>query len=100
MILVFLIILIMALIIANILIAAVKPRNAGEKGFANPTDYQIEEPEVIVEHLTGLKENHAILTGAITATNKKMDLLNERLTTLEKVVMAITQQKLSEKKSD
>jgi hypothetical protein len=100
MILVFLIILIMALIIANILIASIKPRDGAEKGFANPTDYAAEEPEVIVTHLTGLKENNALLNGAITATNRKMDLINERLTTLEKVVMTITQQKLSEKKSD
>ncbi len=100
MIFVFLVILIMALIIANILISAAKPRRGEEKGFANPTDAVYEEPEVIVEHLTGIKENHLVLKGAISATNKKIDLLNDRLTTLEKVVMTITQQKISESKTE
>jgi len=90
----------MALIIANMLIAIVKPKNSSEKGFANPTNYLAEEPEIIIEHLSGLKENTAILSGAINATNKKIELLNDRLNTIENVVMTLTQQKLSEKNEE
>ncbi|MFA5931535.1 MAG: hypothetical protein WC821_04460 [archaeon] len=101
MIIVFLVILIMALIIANILISSVKPQKQQEKGFAYPgqdSDY-IENPEVI-EKVNNLHENTALIQGSLQSTNKKMEIISERLSTLEKVVMTIVETKIGEKEKD
>ena len=91
MILVFLVILIVALIIANILISFIKPRRS-ERAFLNPTE--TEEPEVI-DKVNYLHENTTLMRGSLTATNKKLDMLNERMNSLEKVVMKIVEEKIN-----
>ncbi|MCX6803085.1 MAG: hypothetical protein NTY48_00775 [Candidatus Diapherotrites archaeon] len=95
MIIVFLVVLIMALIIANVLVSAAKPKKTGEKGFANPYYESAEIPEVI-DQIDSIHENTALIKGALAATNQKIELINSRVTTLEKVVMTITQQKILE----
>lgn len=96
MIVVFLIILIMALIIANILVSALRPKKNTEKGFVNPYSSEEYEPEV-VSKIEDLHENTALMQGSLTATNKKIELLNQRLLMLEKVVLTLTSEKLGEK---
>jgi hypothetical protein len=111
MIIVFLIILIMVLIIANILVSISrnKPNNE-EKGFAAPA-IRYEEPEVIEEteeetptitpvltqEITPAEqeENPLIIAGAVKATNKKIELLTGRVATLEKVVAHLVEKKIN-----
>ena len=97
MIIVFLIVLIMALIIANMLISVAKPNKTKEKGYANPYYEDVQIPEVI-DKIDYLHENTALIKGTLTATNQKIDLLNNRVSTLEKVVTAISAQKIKEEK--
>ncbi len=95
MIIVFLIVLIMALIIANILVSAVKPKRNYERGFANPTYEIVEEPEVI-QTIGDLKESTSLMQGSVNATARKLDIINERLNNLEKVVMELVEKKIKE----
>ena len=97
MIIVFLIVLIMALIIANMLVSIAKPRKGEEKGFANPYYESAEIPEVI-EKIDGLHENTALIKGALSATNQKLELLNQRVSTLEKVLMTLSIEKIRDEK--
>jgi len=89
MIIVFLIVLIIALIIANILISVARPKN-NEKGFAYPPEETL-EPEVVND---SYNENALMIQGAITATNKKLDLLNQRVITLETIIATLVQEKI------
>ena len=95
MIFVFLIVLIMALIIGNLLISVVRPRRKAERGFANPSTDYAEVPEVI-EHMQNLHENTALIQGSLQATNRKIDLLNNRVIALEKVVTELVQEKIED----
>jgi len=98
MIIVFLIILIMALILANILVSASRQRKTeansytAERGFANPA-LNFVEPEVIT-HVQNLNENTALMAGSIAATNKKLELLNERVSVIEKVMSQLVEKKI------
>jgi LPS O-antigen subunit length determinant protein (WzzB/FepE family) len=92
MILVFLIILIAALIIANIMVSLLEPKKS-EKAFINPLEP--EEPEVI-EQMNNLHENTALMRGSLNATNKKLDMLNERVNSLEKIVMTMVEEKITD----
>jgi|GEM_PF-1512160 len=98
MIIVFLIILIMALVIANILVSASRQRKeeeknfAAEKGFANPSFNYI-EPEVIT-HVQNLNENTALMQGSISATNKKLELLTQRVSIIEKIMTQLVEKKI------
>jgi len=98
MIIVFLIILVMTLIIANILVSISKQRReeeknfTSEKGFANPSLNYI-EPEVIT-HVQNLNENTALMQGSIAATNKKLELLNERVSIIEKIITQLVEKKI------
>ena len=103
MILVFLIILIMVLIIANMLLSISRNRPSAneEKGFTTPP-LGYEEPEVVSEEETrtqemvptSSEENPLIIAGAIKATNKKIELLTSRVGTLEKVVTHLVEKKI------
>jgi flagellar basal body-associated protein FliL len=108
MIIVFLVILIVALIIANILVSVSRQRKRHERGFAN-TDIESdsstemsysETPEVLTNPVDELKENNALLQGSLQATNKKLDLLNDRVSSMEKVLMNLVQKKLDDETSD
>jgi len=83
----------MALIIANILVSTTKPKKSQEKGFANPSPETVETPEVI-EKMQNLHENSMLVQGSIQATNKKIYLLNERVSALEKAVTSMIEKKI------
>lgn len=87
----------MALIIANMLVSIAKPMKGEEKGFANPYFDYAEVPEVI-EKIDGLHENTAMIRGALTATNQKLELLNQRVSTLEKVIMTLSVERIRNSK--
>jgi len=93
MIFVFLIILVVALILANLLITASKPKKQ-ERGFANPSSDFAEDPEVI-EKVENIHEKAVLIQGSIQATNRKIEMINDRLSTLEKVVMTVVEGKIS-----
>lgn len=98
MILIFLFVLAIALIIANILIGAAYPKKT-ERGFIEPfenEENQAVQPEVI-NNINDIKENTLIIQGSLQATNKKVEMLNERLATLEKVVITMVEKKISDK---
>lgn len=98
MIIVFLIVLIMALIIANFLVSTIRPKTSYtnyELGLSNPAYEIIEEPEVI-QTIGDLKENTSLMQGAINATARKLDMINERINNLEKVVMELVEKKIKE----
>jgi len=102
MILIFLFVLIVALIIANILVSFSMERKAksNEKGFANPPLEYVEEPEVVSASVANLQENNALLQGSLQATNKKLELLNERVANIEKIVMSMIQKRLDDETND
>ncbi len=99
MIIVFLIILVAALIIANILVSISRQRRteekilSAEKGLINPSLNYV-EPEVIT-HVQNLNENTALMQGSILATNKKLELLNERVSLIEKIVTQLVEKKIN-----
>lgn len=96
MIIIFLFVLVVALIIANMLITAAYPKKS-EKGFVEPfQDSEAIQPEVI-ENLNDIKENNMMIQGSLQATNKKVEMLNERLATLEKVVITMVEKKINDK---
>lgn len=96
MILIFLIILIITLIIANILVNAAYPKKS-ERGFVEPFENdEIIHPEVI-SNIQEIKENNMIMQGSLQATNKKVEMLNERLSTLEKVIITMVEKKVNDK---
>ena len=97
---IFLVVLIVALIIANILVSVSRNRRASERGFTNPQLGYSEEPEVVITKVDELKENNALIQGSLQATNKKLDLLNERLSMVEKIVMNMVQKKLDNETDD
>ena len=97
MILVFLVILIITLIIANILVSAAYPRKS-ERGFVEPFLNKEEtiQPEVI-DNINDIKENNMLIQGSLQTTNKKLEMLHERISSLEKVVITMVENKVSNK---
>ena len=102
MIFVFLVVLIVALIIANVLIVVLKPKKKSQKGFLNPgfeyeSQRDVEAVEVITENKPNSEETLQI-NGSIKSMNQKMGLLNTRLLNLEKAVSALVKEKIDEPK--
>lgn len=96
MIIVFMIVLAIALVLANILITAAYPKKS-ERGFVEPfSNDEVIHPEV-VDNITQIKENNMIIQGSLQATNKKVEMINERLATLEKVIITMVEKKIDEK---
>ena len=102
MIFVFLVVLIVALIMANVLIVVLKPKKNYQKGFLNPGfEYESQRDVGVVEVITDTQpksEETALMNGSIKSMNQKMVLLNTRLLNLEKAVSALVKQKLDEPK--
>jgi len=97
MIIIFLFVLAVALVIANILITTAYPKKS-EKGFVEPfSDNEVLQPE-IMNNLTEIKENNMIIQGSLQATNKKVEMINERVATLEKVIITMVEKRVEEKK--
>lgn len=96
---VFLIVLIMALIIANMLVAVAKPKRDEEKEPAG--DYfaggDAQVPEVI-EKIEDLHEHTSLIKGTLSATNQKLELLNKRVSTLENAVTFLSSEKVMDEK--
>lgn len=96
MIIVFLFVLIVTLVIANILIGAAYPKK-GEKGFVEPFENEETLHPEVVNNLNDIKENTMIIQGSLQATNKKVEMINERLATLEKVVITMVESRIENK---
>lgn len=98
MILVFLIVLIVALILANLFISIAKPKRKNERGFANPSNNTTYEPEVIQNNtesaLTAVHEKTTALDGKLASISQKINLLTERIVNLEKAIAEIVDHKI------
>jgi hypothetical protein len=99
MIFVFLIVLIVTLIMANIFISILIPKKIKQKGFINPVINQQQlqttnnHPIEIIEETTKKEENY-LINGSINALSQKMNLINTRLLTLENAVSSLAREKL------
>jgi hypothetical protein len=102
MIFVFLVVLIVALIIANVLLVVLKPKKSYQKGFLNPGfESESERNFGAVEIMTENKPNHEetiMINGSIKSMNQKMGLINTRLLNLERAVSALVKEKLDDPK--
>jgi len=98
MIIVFLIVVIVALVIANVALAIIKPKKVSQRGHINIGSDAI-EPE-IVPVLNEISEQHALVSGSVEASNKKIELINKRLNTLESVVTTMVEKKLDSPKTN
>lgn len=96
MIIIFLFVLAVALVIANILIGAAYPKK-NQKGFVEPFENEETLHPEVVNNINDIKENTMIIQGSLQATNKKVEMLNERLATLEKVVITMVENKINDK---
>jgi len=92
MIFVFLIVLIVALILANIFVAVLRPKESPQKGFVNPSVEEAEEPEVVAE--PEKTEETALANGSINSINQKLTLMNRRMLGLERTVSALAKAKV------
>ena len=98
MIFLFLIVLIMALILANVFISALVPKKRKQKGFMNPGNSnqsmaEEADAEVVSQRESRASEN-ALVPGTIISLNQKMGLLNTRLLNLEQAVSALAREKI------
>ena len=102
MLLIFLVVLIVALIIANIVVFVSKGRKTSpnERGFTNTELDYVHEPEVVTTKVNELRENNALIQGSLQATNIKLEMLNERGASVEKIVMNMIQAKLDDETED
>lgn len=95
----FLVVLIVALIIANILAALIKPKKRQQPFAYDAGSYETAEtPEVVETNelaLDAFDEKHALLSGSVTAANQKISSMAERLSTVEKAVADLIEQKLA-----
>ena len=96
MIIIFLIVLIVALILANIFIRIIrkdrKPHYLKEPVVQSASVTIV--PEVIT-HLEGIHEKNAMVEGNLSATSRKLELVNERVGNLERAVSEMAEIKLA-----
>jgi len=89
MIILYLVVFIVALILANILIAIVKPKRRRQLAFSGePQETQAIEPQIITA-LQSIDEKHSLVQGTVSAVSQKISILNERVTNLENAVTGI-----------
>ena len=94
---------IVALILANVLIIVAKPKR---KAFASSDTAEgsadegagtyVEQPEVITA-LEEMDERHSLVQGSLQATNRKIDILNGRLSEVEKAVSGMIETRVDPK---
>jgi len=96
MILIFLAVFIVALIIANVLIA-IKPKEE-TKMFQREVVKET-QPEII-KVSSHIEEKNALMQGSINATNQKLNLFNERMTNLERAVSTVAEKQLVSTESE
>ncbi len=100
MIIIFLVVLIVALILANIFVRILrkdrKPHYLKEQTAVAQNSTMVPE---IITHIETIHENHALVQGNLSATNNKLNLINERVGNLEKAVSGIVETKINYNKS-
>ena len=96
-ILIFLIVLIVALIIANIFVRILrkdrKPHYLREQA---PVSRQTEIVPEVITHIETIHEKNAMVAGNLTATSRKLELVNERVANLERAVSDIAEIKIGD----
>jgi len=96
MIIIFLIVLIVALILGNIFVRIVrkdrKPHYLKEP-IAQPTNVAV-VPEVIT-HIETIHQKNAMVEGNLSATSRKLELVNERVANLERAVSDMAEIKIN-----
>ena len=97
---IFLIVLITALVFANIFVRILrkdrKPHYLKEQ-VSVPRQIEI-VPEVIT-HIETIHEKNAMVVGNLTATNRKLELVNERVANLERAVSEMAEIKIGNDKT-
>lgn len=96
MILVYLIVFIVALIIANLLVVLARPRRRNplwKSEGAPANDSAPLEPEIITA-LSSIDEKHSMVQGSVQAINQKMNILGDRVSNLESAVTGIIESKV------
>jgi len=100
MIIIFLVVLIVALILANIFVRILrkdkKPHYLKEQNTVTVRNEII--PEVIT-HIETIHEKNALVEGNLSATNRKLGLINERVANLEKAVSEMAEIKIGDNKT-
>lgn len=101
MIITFLIVLVVALIIANLFVSIARPKRRKEKGFTNPDISKTYEPEIITEKaLTEVHEKTSLIDGKVLSLNHRLGLLNERIVNLEKAVANVAEHSINHTNSE
>jgi len=93
----YLIVFIVALIIANILVAIARPkrRSSNESDSYSEGNNSYEVQSDLVNALQSIDQKHSITQGAISATQQKLNILNDRLTSVEQAVSGIIENKMN-----
>ena len=94
---IYLIVFIVALVVANIFIAAAKPKRKSTAPMDSDLDdtggYSVQTE--IVNALESIDQKHSATQGAISATQQKLNILNDRLASVEKAVTGIIENKVN-----
>ncbi len=97
MIITFLIVLVVALVLANLFVSIARPKRRKEKGFTNIGSPETYEPEVVNENaLAEVHEKTSLIDGKVLSLNHRLGLLNERIVNLEKAVTQIAEHKIKQ----
>jgi predicted nucleic acid-binding Zn-ribbon protein len=95
MIITFLIVLVVALIIGNILVSIAMPKKRKEKGFTYMSVDQVHEPEVVQNNsLEIIHEKTSMMDSKLISINQKLALMNERIAGMEKAMTEMIDQKI------
>ena len=97
MILIFLIVLVVALALANIFVRLTKKDRKTTQIQKTEVIHTI-EPEIVGVFDT-INEKNALIEGNVSATKRKLDLVNERVSTLERAVSELAEIKINNNKS-
>jgi hypothetical protein len=101
MVFVFLIVLIMALIIANLFISILIPKKKRQRGFINPEMNKQETAEMEVVPVNNeTNEKNQLIVGNLASINQKMGLLNSRLINLEQAMSVLARERLGSEKNE
>jgi len=97
----YLVIFVVALVIANILVVLAKPK---KKFFAfeaqpaqeiNSTENTYTEHPEVITALQDMDQRHSLVQGSLNATHQKLNILNNRLTEVEKAVTGIIETRMA-----
>jgi len=95
MIITFLIVLVVALILGNLLLSIALPKRKQEKGFTNVCLEDVHEPEVIQNNsLETIHEKTSLMDSRLVSINQKLSLMNERISGMERALTELIDQKI------